>query len=227
MSWSLIRGWRAGLLVLVFGLVSLTLWRGEVELIKGWDGLNWLSGYPWAAVPICALVAASLLVAVLAASPPAARDAIRSRGGGRACVFFFSIATGIAWLSFEIARRWLETSHAWLMFSPPALVTRLGWAMPAIGSIALCAVGFFFAIDRLLVRLPLVSIALFTVALILILPASWLLLQIVPAHGYTDEIHAIKAGYPTLWTNLLLGAAAAVAVRFGRVWTPRRGIVRS
>ena len=48
------------------------------------------------------------------------------------------------------------------------------------------------------------------------MPASWLLLQLLPAHGYTDEIHAIKAGYPTLWTNWLMGAAGAVAAVFGR-----------
>ena len=59
------------------------------------------------------------------------------------------------------------------------------------------------------------------------MPASWVLLQLVPAHGYADEIHAIKAGYPTLWTNLLMGAAAAMATRFARVGAPRDGIVSS
>lgn len=199
-----------------FGLVSLALWRCEVELIKGWAGLNWLHGYPWAAIPVCALVAASVLIAVLAAAPPPAREAIRSRGVGRTCATFVAFATGNAWLSFEIARRWLETSRAWLMFSPPPFVARIGWLLPAVGSIALCAVGFFLAIDRLLLRLRPRCIALFAVALILVMPASWLLLQLLPAHGYTDEIHAIKAGYPTLWTNLLMGGAAVVAARFGR-----------
>jgi hypothetical protein len=226
MSEPLIRRWRAGPLVLLFALVSLALWRGEVELIKGWAGLSWLNGYPWAAVPVCVLVAASLLVAVLAAAPPPAQEAIRSRGGGRTCVTFLAIATGVGWLSFEIARRWLETSHAWLMFSPPPLATRIGWLIPPVGAITLCAIEIFFAIDRLLLRLHPWCIALFAAALILVIPASWLSLQLVPAHGYTDEIHAIKAGYPTLWTNLLMGGAAAVATRFGRatgLWAPRSG----
>lgn len=227
MSESWIHGWRAGSLVLLFGLVSLALWRGEVELIKGWAGLSWLGGYPWAAVPICALVAASMLVTILAAAPPAAREAVQSRGVGRTCLKFLAFATGIAWLSFEIARRWLEGSHAWLMFSPPPLATRIGWLMPAVGSIALCSLGFFFLIDRLLLRLRPWCIALFAAALILVVPASWLSLQLVPAHGYTDEIHAIKAGYPTLWTNLLMGGVAAVAIRFARVRAPRGGIVCS
>jgi hypothetical protein len=214
-------------MVVSFGLLSLALWRGEVELIKGWAGLSWLNGYPWAAVPVCALVAASVLVTILAAAPPAAREAIQSGGVGRTCATFLAIATGVGWLSFEIARRWLETSRAWLMFSPPPLVTRIGWLMPAVGSITLCAVGFFFAIDRFLLRLRPWCIALFAAALILVLPASWVLLQLVPAHGYTDEIHAIKAGYPTLWTNLLMAAAAAMATRFARVRAPRGGIVSS
>lgn len=216
MGGAFIRGGRAGVLVLLFGLVSLALWRIEIELIKGWAGLSWLNGYPRAAVPICALVAASVLVSVLAAAPPAALDAVRSRGVGRTCVTFLAIATGVAWLSFEIARRWLETSHAWLMFSPPPLTTRIGWLIPPIGSIALCAVGIFVTIDRLVVRLRAWSIVWFVAALILVMPVSWLLLQLLPAHGYTDEIHAIKAGYPTLWANLLMGVAGAAAARWGR-----------
>jgi hypothetical protein len=214
-------------MVVSFGLLSLALWRGEVELIKGWAGLSWLNGYPWAAVPVCALVAASVLATSLAAAPPAAREAIQPRGVGRACVTFLAIAAGIAWVSFEIARRWLETSHAWLMFSPPPLATRIGWLMPAVGSITWCAVGFFVAIDRLLLRLRPWCIALFAAALILVMPASWLSLQLVPAHGYTDPLHAIKAGYPMLWTNLLMGAAAGAAARFAHVRSATGGMVGS
>jgi hypothetical protein len=210
MSGPFIRGWRAAAVVVLSGMVSLALWRVEVELIKGWAGLRWLDGYPWSAIPICALVATSVSAAVLAAAPPAA---LRSHGVRRRCAIFVAIATGIGWLSFEIARRWLETSHGWLMFSPPPLSTRIGWLLPPVGSIALCAVGFFVAIDRLLLRLRGWSIALFAAALILVMPASWLLLQLLPAHGYTNEIHAIKAGYPALWTNWLMGGAGALAAR--------------
>lgn len=200
----------------MLGLVSLALWRVEVELIKGWAGLNWLHGYPRAAVPVCALVSGSILVAVLAAAPPEARDAIRARGVGRTCVTFLAIVSGIAWLSFEIARQWLQTSNAWLLFSPPPVITRADWLIQPVGSIALCAVGVYFAIDRLLLRLRAWSIALFAAALILVMPASWLLLQVLPAHGYTDVIHAIKSGYPMLWSNLLMASAAAIAARRAR-----------
>ncbi len=220
LSGAAIRGWWAAAAVVLLSLLSLALWRIEVELIKGWAGLHWLNGYPRAAVPICALVATSILVAVLAAAPRSAWDVIRSRGVTRTCVTFIATATGVAWLSFEITRRWLETNNAWLMFSPASLMTRLmttmGWLLQPVGSIALCAVGIFVAIDRLLLRLRPWSIALFVAALVLVMPASWVLLQLVPAHGYTDEIHAIKAGYPTLWTNVLMGGVAAVAARFGR-----------
>lgn len=102
------------------------------------------------------------------------------------------------------------------MFSPPPLSTRVGWLTPAVGSTALCAGGFYLAIDRLVLRLRVWTVGLFVVALILVMPASWLLLQSIPAHGYRDSIHAIKAGYPPLWTNLLIGAATAVAAARGR-----------
>jgi hypothetical protein len=212
MSGAIIRGWRAAAVVVSLGLVSLALWRGEVELTKGWAGLSWLNGYPWSAVPVCALVATSVLVGLLAAET----EAVQFRGVRRRRAGFIALAAGIAWLSFEIARRWLETSQGWLMFAAPPLSTRIGWLLPPVGSIALCSVGFFVAIDRLLLRLRAWTVALFAAALMLVMPASWLLLQLLPAHGYTDEIHAIKAGYPTLWTNLLMAGAGALAARFAR-----------
>ena len=211
-----IRGWRAGVLVSLLGLLSLALWRGEVEMIKGWAGLSWLVGYPWAALPGCVLVAASILVSILAAAPRWVRESLDFRGATEIGARFVAIVSAASWLSFEIVRRWCERGPFWGTFARPATTAVAAWLAWPIGSIAFCSVATFLAIDRLLLRLRRWTIALFAGALALVLPASWLLLQLVPAHGYRDSIHAIKAGYPPLWTNLLMGAAAAVAAAFGR-----------
>ena len=214
-------GRRAGLLVLLFGLLSLAFWRGEVELIKGWAGLNWLNGYPWAAVPVCALVAGSVLVAVLAAAPPAARKPLDPRRRARLRDVPGDRDRSRVVVVCE-SRDVAGNQPRWLMFSPPPLMTRdrlvdsarsvhnvvRGWDLSQRSIACYCDCGPW-------------CIALFVAALIIVMPASWLSLQLLPAHGYTDEIHAIKAGYPTLWTNLLIGGVAAMATRFGRVWTPR------
>ena len=46
------------------------------------------------------------------------------------------------------------------------------------------------------------------VALILVLPLSFATIRLLPAlNGSTDEIHAIKMGYPVFWTALLVPSA--------------------
>jgi hypothetical protein len=195
-----VRGWRTAAVVLLLALASLAAWRVEVEWVKGWAGLRWLEGYPWAALPICLFVAAAVLV------PVAAR---RSVPAGRAFAFLI-LATGTCLLAFELARRWLyEAGSARL---PPApSVWRL--LLSPLTSIALAAAGLFLAVDRLLLHLPARRAAFFVGALLLIWPASLLTIQLLPVHGYRDAIHAVKGGYPTFWTTLLLGAVAAAAVR--------------
>jgi hypothetical protein len=50
--------------VVVLGLVAFGLWLGEMVWVKGWPGLAWLNGYPYAAVGVAALVAFGILVAL-------------------------------------------------------------------------------------------------------------------------------------------------------------------
>jgi hypothetical protein len=38
-------------------------------MIKGWDGLAWLSGYPWAAPVVCVFFALSALLPLSASIP--------------------------------------------------------------------------------------------------------------------------------------------------------------
>jgi hypothetical protein len=196
---------RAAAAVLVLSLLSMVAWRVEVEWIKGWAGLGWLHGYPWAAVPICVLVAGSILVAVASMAP------VRVVSAGA----FLAVVTGVGWVSFEIARRWLYVDQEWLL--PPARSLALPrWALSPLLSIALSSVGVYLAISRLLFRLRPWTVVLFVAADLLVLPTSWLTLQIIPAHGYRDGIHAIKAGYPMLWTPILTAGAAALAVLLSR-----------
>ncbi len=190
----------------------MAVWRVEVEWIKGWAGLGWLHGYPWAAVPVCVLVAGSILVAVASMVP------VRVVSSG----VFLAVVCGVAWVSFEMARRWLYVDQEWLL--PPARSLALWrWALSPLLSLALSAVGVHLAISRLLVRLRPWSFVLFVAAELLVLPMSWLSVQIIPAHGYRDGIHAIKAGHPMLWTTILMAGAAALAVGISRPHTDHTG----
>src|SRR5215471_6775547 len=98
------RSIRAALVVLALATLSFALWRAEVELIKGWPGLNWLNGYPWSAPFICALVALSVLTPVAFVTPVS-----RWRAG-----VFLAVATIVGWMSFDYARDWFYIDTAWM-----------------------------------------------------------------------------------------------------------------
>ena len=196
----------AALVVLVLATLSFALWRAEVEFIKGWTGINWLrKGYPWSAPPICALVALSVL------TPPAVVTPLsRWRAG-----VFLAVATIIGWVSFDNARDWFYLNIGWLTLlqvrPPPEY-----YVFSPLLSMVLTTVGMQQAIHRLLVPIATWTMVYFLAAILLIVPVSLLCLQIVPAHGEDDIYHTIKSGYTAFWTNILLAAAAALAIRFRR-----------
>jgi hypothetical protein len=82
--------------VAALATASVVAWRLEVELVKGWQGLAWLAGYPWTALPICVFVSFSAL-APLSASRTLALERR---------VMFIVIVAAASWLSFELARTW-------------------------------------------------------------------------------------------------------------------------
>ena len=75
------------------------------------------------------------------------------------------------------------------------------------------SVGLVAAASRWLAPLHIWTTVVVTVALLLVLPLSVITVMAFPAlHGETDEIHAVKMGYPVLWTALLV----PLALRLGR-----------
>ena len=93
---------RKALLVGMLGLLSTGIWLGEVVLVKGWERLHWLQGYPWAA-PVTALAPA---LGTLAAGSPLAKLSFR-----RVAVFLV-VVWAVLWLSFEMCRLALIRLHA-------------------------------------------------------------------------------------------------------------------
>lgn len=58
--------WRSAVIVGCIGLLATGFWLAEVAWVKGWEGLKWLRGYPWAG-PVTAVAAA--LGALTAGAP--------------------------------------------------------------------------------------------------------------------------------------------------------------
>jgi hypothetical protein len=196
------------LTIVALGALAAAAWLGEVVWIKGWQGLAWLEGHPWAAAVgiACAVVSAAL--------PICAAHAV----GPRRFALFCAMALPIAWVSFEVARGAVHQ-----LLSPPGLPQPAELALQdalensswLAGAALLTAFGFTLAVRLALGPVSLWLAGLFLLALGLVLPMGLLTIQIGPAlDGSTDVIHVVKMGYPLFWTSVLLGAASFVGVRF-------------
>lgn len=189
----------AALAVLFLSSLSLGCWLLEVIVVKGWEGLNWLRGFPLAACPVCVCVSLSILIPVLREARPSARRAAA----------FIILATALSLTSFVITMNWFLTMR-W-----PGVHTSLaGIIISPILSVFLSAVGLHLLTRALLFKISHLNIALIAVALLLVNALSFVTIQVIPSmHGHKDFIHAIKMGYPTFWVNILLAASTELALR--------------
>jgi hypothetical protein len=181
-------------------LVAWGCWLAEVLWVKGWPGLAWASGFNWSALPACALVVviASYFVTAQAGWPD------RS--------MFLGVGWAIAVSAFAMAR-WalLELFAAGFpgrALPVPGFVLLIGWVIvPA---------GLTLAGRRWLAPLHYWTGALVAIALLLVLPFSFATIKVFPAvNGSTDQIHAIKMGYPVFWTALLIPVAMSLGRKRG------------
>jgi hypothetical protein len=84
------------------GLLSTGIWLGEVIWLKGWEGLRWLDGYPWAAPPTALAVSLGALVA----GSGRTHTSWRRRGA------FLIMVWAALWASFEVSRYSLFALHS-------------------------------------------------------------------------------------------------------------------
>ncbi len=181
-------------LLIAAAFAAWGLWLGEVCQIKGWAGLAWLGGFNWSALPICAVIVVTSSYAV---SPDAGwRQRVRF------ILFGFTLAIG----SFAAGRQAMMAFFlGWAGgYGPLAELAAAGLAVSA---------GLTAAASRWLHPLHVWTTVVVIVTLVLVLPLSFATITAFPAlNGSTDEIHAIKMGYPVLWTALLV----PLALRLGR-----------
>jgi hypothetical protein len=127
---------------------------------------------------------------------------------------FVGMVAGISWLSFEIARRWFHESPGWLgLAGYPAPLSF--WIFSPVLSLVLTSLGLFASIRRVGINVSGWIVPIAFAAVMLVWPLSVVSIKLVPAHGYVDGIHAVKAGYPMFWVNALVAGAVAVSMRLG------------
>jgi hypothetical protein len=179
--------------------VAWGLWLGEVCWVKGWAGLAWLDGFNWSSLPICAVIVVTSSYCV---SPDA--------GWGKRIkfvVFGFVLATNAF-----VAGHWamMEPWIVWYSYPPEPIYIPL---VVLVAAALAVSVGLTAAAIRWLAPLHIWTMVAVIISLALVLPLSFATISVVPAlNGATNEIHAIKMGYPVLWTVFLV----PLALRLGR-----------
>lgn len=200
------RGWgvvRVGS-VLVLACLGLACWLYEVLVARGWDGLAWLYPFPRSAIPACLFVALASLV-------PVWRQGIAPH---RKVGLYLVLVWGLALASFTLARDAVMGLNRVVVMGMSAddvrtyLLTRLGWLLVAL---LLASVGMGLGLRWLGLPVRRRTIGFLVLALVAVVLASWLTIQVVPAlNGQRDFIHAVKMGYPVFWTILLVAGAVAL-----------------
>jgi hypothetical protein len=188
-NWPSSIDFRASLLI-VAAFVAWGLWFGEVCWVKGWAGLAWLDGFNWSALPICAVI---VVTSSFVVSPGAAW---RERTLFVLFGFVLTVGTFVAGRQamFEIGSAWVFP-----FYDPFVTLAAAGLAV---------SVGLTAAAGRWLAPVHVWTVVAIIAALILVLPLSFMTIAVFPAlNGDTDDIHAIKMGYPVLWTALLVPLA--------------------
>ena len=183
---------------LASALAAWGAWLAELFWIKGWTGLAWLSGFNWSSLPAS--------VAILVGSSYFLAPDAGSRGRWR----FVGVGVALAMASFVVARVSL-----FQLFGPTNVPGRLD--IPAAAGVLAAglapAIGIALLASRWLVPLRGWTGAMVAVALAASIVLAFATVRLFPAvNGSTDDIHAIKMGYPILWCGLLV----PLALRLGR-----------
>jgi hypothetical protein len=185
--------------ILMAAFLAMGLWRAELFLVRGWLGLqddrfpwSWESGFNWAAIPICVLIASVCAFSV------------RPFYGATRLAMFVTMASIMFLAAFVISKAALDDFYAFAFSHgagrPAGLIALLPMALSGVAvSVVL----------PLLAREMLAPVQLWTMfalaaALVLIMPLSALTFCLLADSCGRMGINDIKLGYPIFWTALLI-----------------------
>ena len=190
--------------ILALAVAATGAWLGQVVWGVGWEGLAWVSLVQGPeTLPSCLLVA--LAVAVPWIGQVRERPLRGALLVGSLTGLGFGVYQGVAPLlsAFFHPRA--------LMFLPSEQILQA----LVISLVVVITLGTGFSLVCWSLLRSLIGpirwwgLLLFPLALLLVVPATWALVQLLPAqNGAHDFVHAVKMGYPPGCTALLLGLAS-------------------
>jgi len=181
--------------VLSAALSAWAAWYLGIVRFNGTEGLAWLNGLQWGALPACFFIAVACAAAV-------ARD-YRSR----CLLLFVTAATGLCFAAFAGAREELFILYSrWFAPPGPEPLVRLALYWVAVSAaLALLA-------RRLAAPMRRRTVLYVAGALALAPCCGYLTVTAFPGARHPDIYNAIRLGYPVFWAAILVPAA----LRLGR-----------
>jgi hypothetical protein len=183
-------------------VLAWSLWCAGIAWFNGWDGLNWLRGFHWGAIPVCVVIAAASAVAVAQNCEPARVS------------LFVILASAMCFAAFAAGRAELYQMFGSVYFTTDATPpVRL-----ALYAIAV-SVSLPWLAGRLLAPLHRSAALLAIGALTLAVLLAALTVAFFAGERHADPYNAIRLGYPVFWTALLLPAALWIGAGLRKLHT--------
>jgi hypothetical protein len=176
--------------VLAAALVAWVLWYLGIAWFNGGEGLEWLHGFQWGALPASAAITVGCAAA-----------AVRNYRLRRLSAFL-ALATALCLAAFAAARDELYWLHS-LMFVPAGFAPFIRLALYGAGM----SLGIAWLANRFLAPMRWWTALLLAAALALTQPLAFLTVTVFPGARHSDIYSAIRLGYPVLWAAILLPAA--------------------
>jgi hypothetical protein len=176
--------------VLTAALVAWGLWYLGIGWFNGSEGLEWLHGFQWGALPASAAIAAACAAAVAREWQPLRLSA------------FVVLASALCLAAFAAARAELY-GHIAPIFAPAGFASLIRLALYWAG----VSLGLAWLAARLLAPMRRWTALYLAAALALPLPLATLTVMEFPGERHGDLYNAIRLGYPVLWTAILVPAA--------------------
>jgi hypothetical protein len=179
------------IVVPISALVAWGLWFSEIYWLKGWGGLDWLKGFHWSALPICAVIALASSVTGAERTPLWRRLAFSGVAG--AAMFAAFVVFRDACYDFYTTWAPDTAGRAVVRGLTAAVALPIGLAAAARGLLAPGRRRAYLPIGVALLVTPLFSkLSLFALS---------------PLIGGSSEFDEIKMGYPVLWLAALVPGA--------------------
>jgi hypothetical protein len=176
-------------------LLAWCFWCAGIVWFNGGEGLNWLHGFHWGAIPVCAVIALGCAAAVARQNDP-----VR-------LLLFIVLAWAICFTAFAAGR-----AELYQIFGGSYFVGVTPLIMLALYGIAVSISLPWFA-SRLLTPLHWWTALYSAAALLLAMIFASLTVIYFPGGRHSDLFNAIRLGYPAFWTALLLPIALWAGVK--------------